>query len=360
MGICNLCRLIFQPTARDLPTVMPTRYEEYSQPQPSFFSCKDNSHALKMTISESSIDQVLIYLLKAFSTYQQTHRNLSGQAPFVVGLTGLQGSGKSTWTEALAATLKGKHGLKVVQVSLDDFYHDHTNLVRIREADSSNPLLQTRGQPGTHDKDLAVQFFSELSLGEGVHIPVFDKSKFDGEGDRVPKEEWDYVSPNPPIDIVIFEGWCVGFRALDTEEVKEKWVNAKKEHASNSKSEFPTETLADLELQHLLQVNSYLESYNDLFMASKNFNFFIHLDTKDLQNVYRWRLGQEHHLWRLKGQGMTDEAVVSFVKGYMPSYELYLDRLRSERFIKDEGEDAHLRVILDKNRNVEKVVVVGF
>jgi D-glycerate 3-kinase len=31
--------------------------------------------------------------------------------------------------------------------------------------------------------------------------------------------------------------------------------------------------------------------------------------------------------WWVKNQGMTDDEVVKFVKGYMPAYELYLDQL---------------------------------
>ena len=41
-------------------------------------------------------------------------------------------------------------------------------------------------------------------------------------------------------------------------------------------------------------------------------------------------------------------AVIAFVQGYMPSYELFLDGLRQKPLV----EDAHVRVVLDRNRAV--------
>ena len=42
----------------------------------------------------------------------------------------------------------------------------------------------------------------------GIRLPVFDKSLFGGQGDRLPS-----AGPliQPPLDVVLFEGWCVGF-----------------------------------------------------------------------------------------------------------------------------------------------------
>lgn len=250
-----------------------------------------------MAIPQSSLDQVLTSILASLKAYQEIACEQGIRHPFVLGLTGLQGSGKSTWTSALATGLRMRLALNVVQVSLDDFYLDHGSLMRTREKHPLNPLLRTRGQPGTHDQALMTHFFSELELGHGVYVPAFDKSAFNGEGDRVPKEKWEYVSSSPPIDIVIFEGWCLGFRAMKVEEVEKKWKAAGQKNAKESTPEFSTMTFRNVALHHLLQINSNLQAYNDSVMAPKNFNFFIHLDTDDLQNVYRWRLDQEHHLW---------------------------------------------------------------
>lgn len=62
-------------------------------------------------------------------------------------------------------------------------------------------------------------------------IPRYDKSAYSGQGDRVPKEKWPKVNcdRNHEIKVVIFEGWCVGFRALPREQLVEDWEGAVRE-----------------------------------------------------------------------------------------------------------------------------------
>lgn len=53
----------------------------------------------------------------------------------------------------------------------------------------------------------------ELEEGEGVvRIPRYDKSARGGKGDRAPEGEWGIVKT--PVDIVLLEGWMLGFEAL--------------------------------------------------------------------------------------------------------------------------------------------------
>jgi D-glycerate 3-kinase len=148
--------------------------------------------------------------------------------------------------------------------------------------------------------------------------------------------------------------------ACPASAVQAKWQRAR-DHPdtslTSSQTPYPTETLAELSLQNLLDINASLAKYNAAFMGPEHFDFFVHLDTDDLQNVYRWRIDQEHALLRQRGEGMTDEGVVSFVKGYMPGYELYLGRLRGESFPEKKG--AHLRVTLGRERNVVSVETVN-
>lgn len=94
-------------------------------------------------------------------------------------------------------------------------------------------------------------------------------------------------------------------------------------------------------------------------------------DAQDPLYVYAWRLEQEASLRSTKGHGMTDEQVVAFVDGCTgellfcvaqlmpidyPSYELYTDRLRAGVF--NEGKDRQLRLVLGKNRRIEKVIMI--
>jgi D-glycerate 3-kinase len=294
-----------------------------------------------MPALESNIRRALDVLLPKIKEQRK-----ASSKPIVLGITGLQGSGKSTWASKVVEILTSEHQLTTITVSLDDFYKTHDGLTTQRDQDPKNGLYRVRGQPGTHDEQLAARFFKDLEAysGEGeLKIPSFDKSQFSGEGDRAPESEWHSVSLKP--DVVVFEGWCVGFQPLPDSAIEEKYSHAV---AGN----LPINTPAQHQLSHLLEVNDNLRRYCDAFMGPQHFDFFIHIDTSDLHNVYIWRLEQEHKMIAAKGSGMSDEQVRAFIDGYMPSYEIYLDTLRQGLF-NDKGK--MVRVILDRQRGVERV-----
>ncbi|KAH7386274.1 P-loop containing nucleoside triphosphate hydrolase protein [Cadophora sp. MPI-SDFR-AT-0126] len=294
---------------------------------------------------------------------RQSHRE--GQRPFILGVTGLQGSGKSYLAFALARELCEEYQYNAIEVSLDDFYLPHVEREALRLQNPEIKLLGARGQPGTHDVQLAREFFEQFEKLEGdIWIPSFDKSLFQGDGDRLPRDQWKVVKG--PVDVIIFEGWCVGFRPLGKEAVDKKQQEAIRIRDSLDKSqkmlasEYSTSTLADHDLNHLLWVNEQLDQYCRGFMGPQNFDFLAHLDTDDLANVYIWRTQQEHALLERKGSGMTDEQVVKFVQVYMPAYELYLDGLR-EGFFSGEQDTAkkHLRLVIDINRSPSRAELLS-
>ena len=122
----------------------------------------------------------------------------SGKPTPVFGIVGLQGSGKSTLAGQVAA-LAASRGLKAAVVSLDDFYLGRQQ--RQQLAQEVHPLLATRGPPGTHDMDLALDTMSRLQQGVHVALPRFDKLA----DDRLPTTQW-LVMENR-CDLVILEGW---------------------------------------------------------------------------------------------------------------------------------------------------------
>lgn len=125
--------------------------------------------------------------------------------PVVIGVCGAQGSGKTTLCLFLEHWLRRERGLNVASVSLDDLYL--TRADRERLAVTIHPLLRTRGVPGTHDVGLGMRLLEELtSASATVALPRFDKSI----DDRLPESAWPTVET--PVDVVLFEGWCVGTR----------------------------------------------------------------------------------------------------------------------------------------------------
>ncbi|KAI0776290.1 P-loop containing nucleoside triphosphate hydrolase protein [Trametes elegans] len=244
--------------------------------------------------------------------------------PLIVGVQGPQGSGKTYLTSILRDVLQGQpHGLSVAVLSIDDLYLPHEGLVSLAAAHPDNALLRGRGQPGTHDVPLGTEVLNKLKRindagapERGVELPSFDKSLFDGEGDRAPRG----TVVRPPVDVVLFEGWCVGFYPIPVEEVERRYSQ-------------PIEGLGDDFLQRngfrvhdVLDVNERLKSYVSWWNL---FDAFIQIKPPQAHPytyIYKWRLQQEHNMKaRNGGKGMSDEQVERFVDRYIPGYVFFGD-----------------------------------
>lgn len=121
----------------------------------------------------------------------------------VYGLSGLQGTGKSTLAAQLAEAARAR-GRRVAILSLDDVYLDRPQ--REALAREVHPLLATRGPPGTHDLPLALATLDALRDGRAVRLPRFDKLA----DRRRPEADW---PPAEAVDLALFEGWCLGVPA---------------------------------------------------------------------------------------------------------------------------------------------------
>ncbi|ORX58274.1 hypothetical protein DM01DRAFT_1333930 [Hesseltinella vesiculosa] len=219
-----------------------------------------------------------------------------------------------------------------------------------------NALLQLRGQPGSHDLQLARQTFAGLMTGQPTAIPAYDKSLHSGLGDRRPRSEWTVVEDS--LDILLFEGWSLGFKALSMDRLRSIY------------SQSPL--LQRHSLDHLVTINQFLSQYEDDVYPA--IDIFLHLTPTDLDYVYQWRLQQEHHMKATRDvSGLSDEAVRAFVDTYMPAYVMYLGHLEKYGFFGapdsallrsyegwqrhdghyDNNQFArHLRFRLDKHRQV--------
>ncbi|MCS5594113.1 MAG: hypothetical protein NZ730_06180 [Porticoccaceae bacterium] len=194
------------------------------------------------------------------------------QSPVIIGINGSQGSGKSTLADYLC-TLLGERGLKSVSLSLDDFYLSHAE--RETLAANVHPLLKTRGVPGTHNIALALKTIDSLMEGAGqTLIPRFDKST----DDRHPEADCDRVTG--PVDVIIFEGWCVGSKP-QPEEALAKAVNS-------------LERERDAEGIWRRYVNNALAAhYQTLF---DTIDQLIMLRAPSFDTVFNWRLEQEQKM----------------------------------------------------------------
>ncbi|GFP53475.1 uncharacterized kinase mug58 [Trichoderma asperellum] len=286
------------------------------------------------------------FILNRLKLHQQaSSHNQPPPQPLIIGLNGIQGVGKSTLVEPLAEALE-REGIPTLVCSIDDFYLAHEDQVALARANPDNALWQVRGEPGTHDIPLLKSVFSSLLRHEPISLPQYDKALFSGQGDRLPPSSWKPINQsnsNAPLQVIILEGWCVGFRPISLSAISAK-------HAA------PSRTLRQHRLEHLLAINEKLKEYDQV---TDMFGAFLHIDSENIEYVYDWRQEQEEHLRLARGDpnaGMTKEQVIKFVDAYYPAYELYSEGLRNGLLPERPG--AQLRMIVGRDRKVKQVVEI--
>lgn len=222
--------------------------------------------------------------------------------PLVFGISAPQGSGKSTLVEQLVALLEHT-GRSAVDISIDDFYLNFEDQKALAKSNPDNPLLQVRGNAGTHDLDLGHSTLKQLMKAthadSEVPIPRYDKSQQGGRGDRAPQEAWPIK--RGALDVVLFEGWMLGFPPF-------------------SDSNEAAAVQADLSA-----VNDLLQSYVtewDSFVDA-----WLVIKVSDPSFVYQWRQEAETKMLAKGKSGMSEQQVKDFVDRYMPAYKAYLPTL---------------------------------
>ena len=239
--------------------------------------------------------------------------------PFVLGICGAQGSGKSTLSDALAERLT-ERGLKAAVLSLDDLY-----LALEHRPVAVHPLFATRGVPGTHDVELGIRVMA--GIRNGTSLPRFDKAS----DEPVAKDLWPEVSG---LDVLIFEGWCVGAIAQPAADLVEP-VN-------------DLERNEDPDGVWRRHVNEALAGpYADLFARIDR---LVLLAAPRFEVVQAWRTEQEHALSRmLENEGRHGAKVMSDaqISRFIQHYE------RLTRYILSEmPQRADLTLRLDVNRGL--------
>lgn len=212
-----------------------------------------------------------------------------GAAPLVIGVSGGQGSGKTTLARRLVATLEAA-GLRAAASSLDDFYL--TRAERLALSRDVHPLLATRGVPGTHDVALLNRVLDHLGGPDPVALPLFDKAT----DDRLPRERWRLCAA--PLDVFVLEGWCLGAEPEDLPALQRP-VNA-------------LEAAEDPDGCWRRYVNDALAGpYRALWARLDR---LVYLAVPDMAAVVRWRTEQESALPAQRR--MSADAVARFVEHY--------------------------------------------
>ncbi len=250
----------------------------------------------------------------------------NGKITKVIGLTGGQGSGKSTISNILKIVLKEYFNLETVIFSIDDFYKTFKD--RKKMSKKISPLFLTRGVPGTHETKLLYNCIKNLKRKnfKKITIPKFDKSI----DDRLPKNKWQKIKKKP--NIVIFEGWCVGVKP---QKNKDLLVPVNTLEKINDKKKI-WRTRINQELK-----NQYKKIF-DLIDIS------IFLKVPNFKYVYKWRLLQEKKLKTAsKGKKiMNSKQIKEFI--------MYYERL-TKHMLKNLSHQTDILIKIDKKHKLKSL-----
>ena len=256
-------------------------------------------------------------------------KKAKNRKPFIVGLSGGQGTGKTTISSIMSIILKKYFKLNIFKISIDDFYK--TRKERFLLSKKIHNLLKTRGVPGTHDTSIILDFLNKVKHKnfKPLKLPKFNKAA----DDRFKKELWYSINKRP--DVIIFEGWCIGARPQKNYQLK-KHINS-------------VEKLNDQNLIWRKYVNYQLKkNYRKLF---NQLNCLLYLKAKNFNLLQKWRLKQERKLLTFSREYknlkiMNKNEVINFMKTY--------ERITQNMF-KDAPKYASIILNLNSNHQIKSV-----
>ncbi len=265
------------------------------------------------------------YIPLCVKIYQKYHKKNETK---VIGLTGGQGSGKSTISNILKIIFKEAFNLYTVTFSIDDFYK--TLKERKKMSINVSPLFLTRGVPGTHDTSLLYKCIKNLKSKKfkKISIPKFDKSI----DDRVTKKKWQKITKKP--NIIIFEGWCVGATPQKNKDLIVPVNTLEKEH--------------DKKRIWRNKINKELKKkYRKIFNL---IDINIFLKVPSFKHVYKWRLLQEQKLKVFK----RGKKIIT--KDQIKNFIMFYERI-TKHMLKNFGKKSKFIIKIDERHRLNSLKI---
>ncbi len=206
--------------------------------------------------------------------------------PFVQGILGGQGTGKTTLGQLLTVLLRHLR-LNALNWSLDDLYKTFSDRQALQTQD---PRLIWRGSPGTHDVTLGIETLDRLRQpsSQTIFIPRFDKSLHHGAGDRTIPEQVQNM------DVILFEGWFVGVQPIDPAAFDQP----------------PPPIFTEADRLFARDMNACLHDYLPLWQRLDSL-WVLHLP--DYRLSKQWRKQAEQQMKSTGKPGMSDAEIDRFV-----------------------------------------------
>ena len=280
-------------------------------------------------ISDNFFVEVVIPLSDYFNSFQK--RNI----PHFIGLTGGQGSGKTTLSIFIQKVLEDVFKKRSVGFSIDDIYK--TKEEREKVAKKIHPLCSVRGVPGTHDIGLGNKIIDSLFRARSdtyTYIPSFSKIL----DIHHPKKDWRKYKGRP--DFIFFDAWCGGAKPIPDNKWKPPLNKLEKEKD-------PGQVWARW------SNNELAGDYQKLF---DRFDKLIFIQVEKMANVYENRWLQEKNM----SKGIKDEKLLKNImnKDQIKNFVMHYERLT--RHILDEmpnqadiviNREDKFKFFIEKNKN---------
>lgn len=245
--------------------------------------------------------------------------------PLIQGILGGQGTGKTTLSTILCIILK-QLSYTTVTLSIDDFYKTYEERQKLQKND---PRFIWRGPPGTHDIALGIKTLEKLknsNYSQPILIPRFDKSLWNGQGDRIEPE-----IINQP-DIILFEGWFVGVHPINKIEFIDPPLPIKTEE----------------DRQFAKDINQQLKAYLPLW---NKLDSLMILYPQDYHLSKQWRKEAEQKMILSGKTGMNKEQIDEFV-------DYFWKALHPQLFITPLAQNPNLVdlvITIDANHHPQKI-----
>ena len=276
-----------------------------------FQAILNNVVALCQSLNCYDSDQTLLTLWNFWLPWVMLLAQKKAQLdrPFIQGILGGQGTGKTTLAEVTKLILQHQ-GYSTVSISLDDIYKTYEERQKLQEQDNR---LIWRGPPGTHDLDLGIDLLDNLRQGIPnviINVPRFDKSAYGGAGDRTEPEQ---ISN---IDIVLFEGWFVGVRPIPQSAFNDP----------------PAPIITPEDKKFAQDMNGALQAYLPLW---ERLDSLLVLHPMDYRFSKQWRQEAERKMIALGKSGMSDEEVGRFVDYFWQALhpDLFIEPLVNSEWV---------------------------
>ncbi len=251
-------------------------------------------HDLRAALISLGLDgDRLDHLYAPVATWIDSILEREARRPIVVGVSGPQGCGKSTLAAAIVGAFEAT-GRSAIALSIDDFYLPRAEQIAIARENPGDRTLEHRGYPGTHDVALGGEVLEALRAGAPTTIPRYDKSAHGGRGDRAPREAWTRVEDR--VDLVIVEGWLVGFTPLEERNVTDV----------------------------LRPTNAMLAAYARWW---RTLDAIVIAKAKTLDAIARWRVEAERARRERGEAALSDADALDYIERFFPAYRAWVPPL---------------------------------